>query len=63
MVDVAGRIRSDDPSRCGVLFERSLVLSLERGVAIVRVDVVPDAHELLIVVRAREEDDGHSDEI
>ena len=63
LVDVFGRVRSDDAPRRRVFFERCFMLRLERRVSIIRVDVVADSHELLLVVGTREENDGHADEI
>lgn len=62
-VDVLGRIGCHDSTGgCGFV-ERSVVLGLEDGVAVFSIDVVTDANEFLVGVRAGEEDHGDADEV
>ena len=62
-VDVLRGIWRYEPFRSGIVFEGRVEAGLERGVAVLGVDVVAYPDELLLGVRAREEDDGHADEV
>lgn len=63
LVDVLSRVGRLDALFLGVLGEARLVLEFEFGVAVLGVDVVAYPDKLLVVVGAREEDDGHADQV
>ena len=63
LVDVLSRVGGLDALFVGVLGEARLVLQFEIGIAVLGVDVVAYPDKLLVVVGAREEDDGHADQV
>lgn len=63
LVDVLSRVGGLDALFVGVLGEARLVLEFEFGIAVLGVDVVAYPDKLLVVVGAREEDDGDADQV
>lgn len=57
------RVGGLDALFLGVLGEARLVLQFEFGIAVLGVDIVAYPDKLLVVVGAREENDGDADQV